>query len=89
MGLAMWKTEESFKDIRYIRNELDADLHTALTNPNKHECKDDTCNGNLVNTTILQSCFLLLKRSLSLTLSSEVAASTLRTNRNLQHDTSL
>ena len=54
MGLAIWRTEESYNDIQYIVKEINEDVYTALTNPKEYECKDETCTGKLVNTIILK-----------------------------------
>lgn len=54
MGLAIWRTEESYNDIQYIVKEINEDVYTALTNPKEYECKDETCTGKLVNTIIFK-----------------------------------
>ena len=66
MGLAIWKTEESYKDLKFIVDEFDEDVFTALKNPNWINCQDSACDGNLVKTIFLQFCFPRQKKSLSL-----------------------
>ena len=89
MGLAIWKTEESYKDLKYIVDEFHEDVFTALKNPNWINCQDSACDGNLVKTIVLQFCFPRQKKSLSLSFSSEVATSIWWTNGNFPHDISL
>ena len=48
MGLAMWKSEESYLDVQYIVGVVDEDTFTALHNPGLNECKDVACDRNLV-----------------------------------------
>ena len=48
MGLAMWRSEESYLDVQYIVGMVDEDTFTALHNPGLNECKDSACDGKLV-----------------------------------------
>ena len=68
MGLAIWKTDESYRDLQYIVDEFDEDVFTALKNPNWSDCKDSACDGNLVKT-IFCSVLFFYRRTLSLSLS--------------------
>ena len=49
MGLALWKTEDSYKDMQSIVAEVEEEVYTALTNPYENQCTDQDCDGNLVN----------------------------------------
>ena len=49
MGLALWKTEDSYKDMQSIVAEVEEEVYTALTNPDENQCTDQDCDGNLVN----------------------------------------
>ena len=49
MGLAVWKTENTYKDMQHIVKGVGEDVYTALTNPNKNKCTDQDCDGNLVS----------------------------------------
>ena len=49
MGLAMWKTKNTYKDIQHIVEEVGEDVYTALTNPNQNICTDQECDGKLVS----------------------------------------
>ena len=48
MGLAMWKSEESYLDVQYIVGMVDEDTFTALLNPDLNECRDGACDRKLV-----------------------------------------
>ena len=48
MGLAMWKSEESYLDVKHIVGKVGEDAFTALHNPGSNDCKDSACDGNLV-----------------------------------------
>ena len=48
MGLAIWKSEESYLDVQFIVGLVDEDTFTALHNPGLNECKDVACDRNLV-----------------------------------------
>ena len=54
MGLAQWKTEESYLDLKFIVGVVDTPIFTALTNLNLEDCQDQNCDGKLVSV-ILQS----------------------------------
>ena len=49
MGLAMWKTEDTYKDVQHITKKIGEDVYTALTNPNLNKCTDQECDGKLVS----------------------------------------
>ena len=75
MGLAIWKTDESYRDLQYIVDEFDEDVFTALKNPNWKYCQDSACDGDLVKTILLQffavsSSFLLFGINIRLSLQS-------------------
>ena len=54
MGMAMWKTEDTYKDVQHITKKIGEDVYTALTNPNLNKCTDQDCDGELVgNCTLL------------------------------------
>ena len=53
MGLAMWNTEETYRDVHHIVEAIDKEVYTALINPTETECKDNGCNGKLVSIIIL------------------------------------
>ena len=48
MGMAMWKTEETYKDMQHITKKMGEDVYTALSNPNLNKCTDQECDGKLV-----------------------------------------
>ena len=49
MGLAMWKTKNTYEDIQDIVEEIGEDVYTALTNPNQNKCSNQECDGKLVS----------------------------------------
>ena len=53
MGLAMWRSEATYKDMQHIVEELGEDVYTALTNPDQNKCTDNECDGKLVITSLL------------------------------------
>ena len=48
MGLAMWRSEESYLDVQHIVGKVGEDTFTALHNPGSNDCKDGACDGKLV-----------------------------------------
>ena len=49
MGLALWKTRDTYKDMQHIVKGVGEDAYTALTNPDQNKCTDQQCDGKLVN----------------------------------------
>ena len=47
--MAMWKTEETYKDMQHITKKMGEDVYTALSNPNLKKCTDQECDGKLVS----------------------------------------
>ena len=47
--MAVWKTEDTYKDMQHITKKIGEDVYTALTNPNLKSCKDQECDGKLVS----------------------------------------
>ena len=49
LGLAMWDTPESYEDIKYLADIIQADFYTALNNANHELCNTrDKCDGKLL-----------------------------------------
>ena len=48
LGLAMWKSEESYIDVQHIINKVGEDTFTALHNPGLNDCRDGDCDEKLV-----------------------------------------
>ena len=50
LGLAMWKTGDTYKDIKFLANQINDALYTALNNFHGNECNnaDKSCDGKLV-----------------------------------------
>ena len=53
MGLALWRSEATYKDMQHIVEELGEDVYTALTNPDQNKCTDNECDGKLVITSLV------------------------------------
>ena len=53
MGLALWRSEATYKDMQHIVKELGEDVYTALTNPDQNKCTDNECDGKLVITSLV------------------------------------
>ena len=49
MGLALWRTEDTYRDMQHIVDKVGEDVYTALTNPNQNKCTDQECDGKLVS----------------------------------------
>lgn len=86
MGLAQFKTEESYLDLRFIVDMVGNDFYTALTNLDFENCQDHDCDEELVN---IISQLEIQKFPFVITFSPGVAATFWWTNRTFQDDTSL
>ena len=49
LGLAMWKSAESYIDVQHIINKVGEDTFTALHNPREEACTDEDCDEQLVH----------------------------------------
>ena len=48
LGLAFWKGEEQYKDVKYISANYISALYTALNNEQQNDCSQGSCSGKLV-----------------------------------------
>ena len=66
LGLASWKTENTYLDLAFISKVLSRRLWTALNNQNGEYCNNDdrSCDGKLVNVLFGLCDLLFLSKSL-------------------------
>ena len=49
LGLAVWRTEEEYQDMRFLMETLGESLFTALSNRHRMDCDSvEDCDGRLV-----------------------------------------